>query len=136
MIVAKWVSICFISCLGVVLGLASTGLVFGYSYPVYPKRMLQTEPMNVQTKLSKSERWNPSHAQKSGLADANPSKATEQLPRGAEFLERIDKMQFYKGRRTSHNRSWPIPQLQCKEGCDSYEPCEFLPISHSVRNSQ
>lgn len=76
------------------------------------------------------ERWE-QNTQKSGLDDANPNMKTELLPHEAEFLERIDKLQFYRGHQTSSKRSSQIPQLHCKEGCDSYEPSEFILISHS-----
>jgi hypothetical protein len=101
--VPKWPLICIIGWLAL-----ASGPVFGYIL----SGVMQNE--SGKGKVSKTR--------------SREKREPFTQPQKFDLEDRTDKVQFHKGQQTSYKRSWPIPQLQCKEGCDSYEPGEYMGI--------
>lgn len=111
--VPKWTLICIIGWLALV-----SGPVFGYILSGV-----------MQNEAGKGKVIKPrSREKREPFTQDSTSNKRADVPNEADLEDTKDKVQFHKGQQTSYKRSWPIPQLQCKEGCDSYEPGEYMGI--------
>jgi hypothetical protein len=119
--VPKWPLICIIGWLAL-----ASGPVFGYIL----SGVMQNESGKGKVSKTRSrEKREPfTQPQKFEVGHDSTSNKRADVPNEADLEDRTDKVQFHKGQQTSYKRSWPIPQLQCKEGCDSYEPGEYMGI--------